>query len=136
MPEQNGLTPQEDQSQQELELALGSLSPVVGRVDPVSAAFLAGRRSVRRQVVGWQSAAAILLIAGGLSWVLPVKSPVVHRAESVQAVALITPEAAPAQPLSDQSLLMLQNAVRDKGLDGLPTSNVPELQVVRAGDIF
>ena len=136
MPEQNGLTPQSDQPHQELELALRSLSPVVGRFDPISAAFSAGRRSARRQVVWWQSAAAILLVAAGVSWLVPAKHPVIHRAESVQSVALNAPEAVTVPPLSDQSLFMLQNAVRDKGLDGLPASNLPEVQVVRAGDMF
>ena len=46
MQEQNGLTPQE----QELELALQSLTPTSGELSPLSAAFAAGRRSARRQI--------------------------------------------------------------------------------------
>jgi hypothetical protein len=132
MQEQDGLTPQ----QQKLELALKSLSPAVGRIDPISAAFSAGRQSSQGQIVWLRSVTALCLVAGTISWLLPVKNPAIRRIDVVQFVAQTIPVTTPPQPMSAQSLVMLQNAVRDKGLDGLPASKLPEIQVVRAGDMF
>ena len=67
MQDEAGLDPPE----RELELALRSLAPAVARIDPVSAAFEAGRRSSRRQVRLWQSAVAALLLVSAGSWLIP-----------------------------------------------------------------
>jgi hypothetical protein len=64
--EDDGLSP----AQRELESALRSLSPAPRDVDPIAAAYEAGRRSLRWHVHAWQSAAALVLIALGATWLM------------------------------------------------------------------
>ena len=71
MQEQQGLTP----AQQELEGALKSLIPASGQIDPIAAAFGAGRAAARRQIRAWQSVTGLLLLVAAGSWLLPVSHP-------------------------------------------------------------
>jgi hypothetical protein len=141
MPEHDdqprGLKP----GQRELERALRSLAPRAPRVDPVAAAFDAGRRSSRRHVQLWRSAAAALLLIAGGSWLIPIgrRGADVTRPVSPGSTLVIHMrplQPAPAQPLPDESLIMLQQAMREKGLDGLPAPRLPAVRPVAAGDLF
>jgi hypothetical protein len=137
--EPRGLNP----AQREVEGALRSLAPAPARVDPVAAAFNAGRRSAGRQVHLWRSAAAFLLLLSAGSWLVPLSrkgSSGVTPPEPAGSLAVIPTRSqvppTPAQPLPEESLIMLQQAVRDKGLDGLPAPRLPAVREVGAGDLF
>jgi hypothetical protein len=137
--EPRGLNP----AQREVEGALRSLAPASARVDPVAAAFDAGRRSTARQVQLWQSATVVLLLVGAGSWFIPagrrgagLPTPEVPGSVAVIPAHLPAAQAAPVQPLPDESLLMLQQLVRDKGVDGLPAPRLPAVRPVRADELF
>ena len=132
MQDEHALTP----AQRELELALKSVPPTAARVDSVAAAFSAGRRSARRRERLWQSAAVVLLLAAAGSWLAPAW----HMADlpSDRSGVMLT-DAHPQSPvrsLSDQSLLILQAAVREKGVDGLPAIDVPPVYNVQPTGTF
>jgi hypothetical protein len=118
-----------------LESALKSLVPVAAaKVDPLAAAFAAGRRSSRQTIRAWQSAAAVMFLLAGGSWamrlatVLPRPSAIV-----VELPATATPR---AQAAGDQTLIMLQRAVEDHGIDGLPASPLPSVRMIQMKDIL
>jgi hypothetical protein len=119
------------ESLNEFEAALKSLTPTEGRVDPVAAAYEAGRRSAAGQLRVWRAAAAVMVVVGAAAVMLSRSSPNVPRSASPVAI-MATQPAAPAAP--PQSLFMLQRAVREHGLDGLPASDLPPAQDLRAGD--
>ena len=114
--EQNPLTP----AQRELEEALRSIAPTAAGIDPVAAAFAAGRHSARFQVHLWRSAAAILLLIGVIAALMPSM-----RAAQAPAPLAVQTHAPAAATLSSQSMLALQQGVREKGLAGLAPVHVP-----------
>jgi hypothetical protein len=122
MSEQDGLSPAE----RELEAALRSLAP--------AAAFEAGRRSTRRQVRRWQlAAAAMLLVTAGMWW-----APAGHDSFATTTDKLSVPLAESVrgtQPRAEQSLLMLRQAVWEKGVDGLPAVPLPPASSTRASEL-
>ena len=135
--ENDDLTP----ADRELEAALKSLAPSrTTGIDPVAAAFAAGSRATRRQLHFWQAtAAAVLLIAIG-SWVIPLGRDG-HRPSSVIATAPLSmpPDIAVAtaqSPPPSHSLIMLEEAVRANGVDGLPATELPTVQNLRVSDLF
>jgi hypothetical protein len=130
MQEPNGL----NDEQRELELALRSLPPATARIDPIAAAFTAGRKSSRRQLRLWRSAATlILLIAVGSRLITTARNSAVAPSDiSDTTVAIHTPPAPPAP----QSLQVLQETVREKGLDGLPSADIPSVQIISIGNLF
>jgi hypothetical protein len=130
MQEPNGL----NDEQRELELALRSLSPAVANIDPIAAAFTAGRKSSRRQLRLWRSAATLMLLIAVASRLIPTgrNSAVVPSAITDTTVAIHTPPAPPAP----QSLQVLQETIRDKGPDGLPSVDVPNVQIISVGNLF
>jgi hypothetical protein len=136
MSEPDGLNPAE----RELEAALKSLAPAATHIDPIAAAFEAGQRSCRRQMRVWQAAAAALLLAGTGLWFVPAgqqtgAAPSGASASSIaERVELIHPDSAPAKPLGDQSLMMLQAAVAARGLDALPEVQLPHTPQVFVGE--
>jgi hypothetical protein len=129
MQEQNGLTPAE----QELELAMKSLSPSATRIDPVAAAFDAGRRSSQKYVRLWRAAAVFILLIGAGSWLAPARHITVVRPHEVSEPAIALQ---PSQPPAAESLQALQQTVSEKGLDGLPAANVPTVHILRVEDSF
>jgi hypothetical protein len=130
MQEQDGLTPGE----RELELAMKSLSPAAARIDPIAAALAAGRRSGRRQLRLWRAAAVFMLLIGVGSWLAPARrSAVVPPHDFSEPVVAFRP---PAEPLAAESVQALQEAMREKGPDGLPAANIPTVRILRAGDVF
>jgi hypothetical protein len=136
MQEQDGLTPDGlSPGETELESAMRSLSPSAARIDPIAAAFTAGRRSSQRPMRIWRAAAVLMLLMGAGSWLAPARRnpPVQPRGFSEPAVAI---QPAPAEPLAAESMQVLEQTVREKGLDGLPAENIPAVHVLHPDDIF
>jgi hypothetical protein len=145
MQEQDGLTPDGlppeglnphglSPGARELELAMKSLSPAAARIDGIAAAFAAGRRSGERPMRVWRAAAVLMLLVGAGSWLMPARhNAAVPSQEFSPAIAI---EPSPAAPLAAESLQVLQQTVREKGLDGLPAENIPAVHVINAEDIF
>jgi hypothetical protein len=120
MSEQDGLNPAE----RELEGALRRLAPAAARIDPVAAAFEAGRRSTRGRVRLWQSIAAAMVIVTVGTWLIPLRT--IKLGGRLEVASTPTAEGFPAaRPPSDQSLLMLRQAVWERGVDGLPAVALP-----------
>lgn len=119
----------------ELEAALGSLAPSKLQIDPVVAAFLAGRRAGRRQLRIWQSVAAMLLVVSAGIWLtagtadhfMLVQHP---QRTHLRGNAELGDELVAAR-FSSQSFAVLQAAVREHGLDGLPVVELPSAQLTR-----
>jgi hypothetical protein len=120
----------------ELESALRSLSPAAARIDPISAAFTAGRRLGRRQIRIWQSAALILLV-GAASWIMTIgHRPGIQVRERFEATTAPRADEELSQAPAAESLLALQEIAKDKGLDALPSANLPAVQAINVGNLF
>ena len=131
--EQDNLT----SADREFEAALKSLAPSrASRIDPIAAAFSAGSRAVRRQIRYWQSAvAAVLIIAVG-SWLIPFDRA--RRAPSTvteRAVIVASNPALPNAP-ARQSVVMLQHVMVEKGVDGLPATELPTVGNLSVSDLL
>jgi hypothetical protein len=130
MSDQDELNPAE----LEFEAALKSLSPAATRLDPVSAAYEAGRRSVRSQVRVWQAAAAVLTLVGAGSWLLPSGQQLVAVEKvRVPTVVAVSRESA---PISEQSMMMLQKAIWEKGVDGMSPVQLAPTKVIHVDEII
>jgi hypothetical protein len=127
MSEQDGLNPAE----RELEEALKSIAPAAARIDTIGAAFEAGRRSVRSQLQLWRAATAAALLIGVGSWFVPLGSGF-----RPGAPVIAQRPASFAHPLAAQSVLMLQAAVREHGLAGLPPTRLPVVGSGRPSDLL
>ena len=121
MSEQDGLTPE----LAALSEALKTLKPAAARVDPVAAAFDAGRRSALRPLRVWQSIAAMFLVAGSATAVLSFHRDVITPPAAAPVIAEESQQLPPAQPISAQSWLALQATVSRNGIDALPVSDIP-----------
>jgi hypothetical protein len=131
-------------AERELESALAALSPArAGGLDPVAAAFAAGRRSVRREARAWRAAAIVMLAIGGAGgWFTRVTGhsqpsrsdgTTVFVKSHESPASQRTPQAAPAQ-----SWLMLRGALIEGGVERLPAASptpVPT-QTMRAADVL
>jgi hypothetical protein len=129
MPDERERAESMNDADRDLELALRTLSPsrssTATIVDPIAAAFAAGQRSSRRALRLWQSAtAAAVVIAGGVLLTSPSIRPAfpVVPSDSRVVVATSPPPIEPSAAPSDQSLIMLWQAVRERGVDRLPVS--------------
>ncbi len=127
----DGLTPGE----RELELAMKSLSPSAARIDPIAAAFAAGRRTGQRPMRIWRAAAILMLLVGVGSWLVPVRHNVAIQPREISEPAVAIQPSRP-EPLAAESLQVLEQTVREKGLDGLPAENIPAVHVLHPDDIF
>jgi len=128
MSQQDGLTPE----LAALSEALKTLKPTPARVDPVAAAFAAGRRSALRPLRVWQSIAAAVLVAGTATSLLSLHRDAMNP-PTVKPVIVQSSEPLPsAQPMSAQSLLALQATVSRDGLDALPVSDIPSSNAMNA----
>ena len=129
MSDQDELNPAE----RELEAALKSLSPVATRLDPVSAAYEAGRRSVQSQVRVWRAAAAALALVGAGSWLFPNgQNQVAVQQVQVPTVVTVSRESA---PMSEQSMVMLRKAIWEKGVDGMSPVQLAPAKVIHVDEI-
>ena len=119
----------------EFEDALRSLSPKTARIDPVAAAFCAGERSARRTTRRWQAVAAVMVLALVSSWLIPSFDRATTSPHLV--VQLQSPDSAAVVPAVDaHSVLAMQEAIRDRGLSGLPRAEIPTVRAFDAEDIF
>jgi hypothetical protein len=133
MQEPNGL----NHEQRELESALRCLSPAAAKIDPITAAFTAGRRSSRRQLHLWRSATVLILLVGAASRLMPPErnAAVQPRDFSENKIAIRSEQPPPEAP-APQSVRVLQETMREKGPDGLPSANVPSVQIISIGNLF
>jgi hypothetical protein len=116
-------------AQREVVRALQTIHATTVRLDPTAAAFIAGRQSARRRIRVWQSAAAAMLLLDIGSHLLP---PAAAPTPAPHVEMVVTTE--PMRPLPSQSVLMLQDAVRKKGLAGLSVIELPTATSVRPGN--
>lgn len=127
MSEQDRLNPAE----RELEEALRSLAPTAAHVDPIGAAFEAGRRSTRRQVRLWRSATAASLVVLAVASVIPTgpvgvtRAPIIAEHAAPTSPHAIRPVSFAREPVAEHSLVMLQAAIREHGVSGLPATELP-----------
>jgi hypothetical protein len=129
MSDQDELNPGE----RELESALKSLTPRASRLDPVAAAYTAGQRSARREVRRWRVATAAIALVGVATWLLPAGQIGTNRMHLVAPVGVAaSPEMA---PVSEQSMVMLQKTVWEKGVDGLTPVQLAPTQVMHIDEI-
>jgi hypothetical protein len=131
MQEPNGLDPAE----REVEEALRTLMPTAARIDPVAAAYAAGRRSARNQLQRWRIAAAALLVAGAGSWLLPAGEHGANVERSQVSIASETSTDSLPHP-SAHSLVALRYAVFQRGIEALPTTPIPPSRPVRSKDLL
>src|SRR5271154_6069830 len=102
------------QHEDEFSRDLKSLIPQAARIDPVAAAYTAGRRSARRQMRVWQLGCLIAVLGVGATWA--GRSGQIQSSPTIMSVA--TSESRP--PLSDASAIMMQQAALANGADALP----------------
>jgi hypothetical protein len=122
-----------DAVNRELETALRNLSPKTVKVDPIAAAFAAGRRSANRRLYRWQSAAAALLLVNVGLWLVPIHRDAAPTIVQVQPISIPQP-ALPPTPLSEQSLAVLQQRVLEHGVDALPVMQRTSFKAVGVWD--
>ena len=129
MSDQDELNPAE----RELEATLKSLTPRATRLDPVTAAYKAGQRSAHREVQGWRMATAVAAIFGAGTWLLPVGQNLLAEKPVRGPIAVaMSPE---LRPVSEQSMVMLQKAVWEKGVDGLTPVQLAPARVIHIDEI-
>ena len=122
-----------DAVNRELEDALRNLSPKMAKVDPIAAAFSAGRRSANHRLHVWQSAVAAMLLVNVGLWFAPIHRPAAPTISQVQPVGIFQPTP-PSSPLSEQSIAVMEQRVLEHGVDALPVTHIPAQQPVRLRD--
>jgi hypothetical protein len=136
-----GLNPAE----RELEAALAGLSPTqADRLDPLAAAFTAGRGSAQRQARIWRSMAMAMLVIGAGGWLSAAAARLGPRTATpperptvlVNSHGPAIPQQLPRSAAPAQSWLMLRGAVLDGSLERLPASPTPATQTMRAADML
>jgi hypothetical protein len=141
MPQQDdNLSP----ADRELEAALMSLVPAAALgIDAIAAAFAAGQRSTRRQVFAWRCATAATMFAAVALWAtwsvqtFRDQFPEQSSRSSIAYHAAPTPAPAPTYTTAaQQSVLILNQAVRERGIDGLPAPQLPAARVDAPMDLF
>jgi hypothetical protein len=112
---------------------LRSLAPAQVRIDSVAAAYAAGRNSAKRQLLHWRAIAAVLLVTGTASWLLPAGESMVREARPPSNFA----SAAPGVRVADahaQSLAALQYAMYRNGVQSMPVTSIPTAGSIRVSD--
>jgi hypothetical protein len=118
----------------ELEGMLRSLAPRSAQMNPLAAAFDAGRISQQSRVRAWRSVAVLMLLVGAAGWVLQLPHQINSSSRNGSVVMVrATP---PVSPLPDHSLLMIQQAVGERGVDALPASELPNVRSVSPRDLL
>jgi hypothetical protein len=129
MSDQDELNPAE----RELEAALKSLTPRAARLDPVAAAYSAGQRSARREVRRWRVATAAMALLGAGTLLLPMgQNLLTEKQVRVPVVVAVSPE---MRPVSEQSMVMLQKTVWEKGVDGLTPVQLAPTKVMHIDEV-
>ena len=134
MQEPDGL----NAAQREFERALRSVAPTAAQVDPVAAAFAAGKASGRRQMHFWRAAAVVALAIGIGIRLLPAGrgGAVTLPHDRPGSIVVFQRESTPTAALPDQSVLMLQRALEKQGVEGLPAARLCPVQTLHAGDVL
>ena len=151
MSEQSFREDESGPADRELEAVLAGLRPTVGHLDPLDAMFEAGRRSARstlgRQLLGWRAAAAIAVLALGVSIAVQAKS---GREERLAQSGMTTKIGVPVDPptpsdgeeriviaaLPPDSLLALQQRAMEERFEMPPSPRLRPLGEIRAGDFW
>ena len=133
MAEEDGLSGAE----RELESALKSVPPIEVAVDPIQAAYVAGRRSQQRAVRIWQGGTLAATAAACVFAWLPIgqfrsKSNAVVPGHSVA----VQNRGATAAAAVDQETAMTEQAVLDHGLDGLSPLRLPDFSSADSSGAF
>jgi hypothetical protein len=123
--------------QAELEAELRKLSLGDCRINAISAAFTAGRRSMRLRLAAWQASAGLmLLLVASISLRAFVQRPARPQLPVAGATGIVAAPAEAIAPPQPQSLAVLEKTVRDGGLDALPSPALPEIKPLYAGELF
>jgi hypothetical protein len=130
MSDQNELNPAE----RELESALKSLMPTGARLNPVAAAYSAGQRSARRDVRRWRTATAAMALVGASGWLLPVGQDLLAGKQTRFPATIVT--VTDTQAVPEQSMIMLQKVVWEKGVDGLAPVQLAPTKAIHANEII
>jgi hypothetical protein len=117
---------QEDDVNVEFERALKSLRPTGVKVDDVSAAYAAGRRTGRRGVWAWRGVAGVLLVVGLGGWIRNAGAG--REPAETRTTTYVKREAG---PVSEQSVVRLQRAVEKDGVAGLPVTELTAARGLR-----
>jgi hypothetical protein len=120
-------------AERELEGALKSLAPRAARLNPVAAAYSAGQLSARREVQRWRVATVGMALLGAVTWLLPVGQSLLGEKQVGGPVAVAV--SAERRPVSEQSMVMLQKAVWEKGVDGLIPVQLAPTKVIHIEEI-
>ena len=115
----------------QLEETLKSFTPSKARVDVVGAAYEAGRRSVRRQLRLWRAATAALLLIGAGVVLFPIEGP-----RSNVPIAIARPSPVVSQRLAAQSVISLEAAIREHGVEGLPANGFADVGRLQLPDLL
>jgi hypothetical protein len=130
MQHEQDLTP----AQREFELGLRTLAARPGQMDAIAAAFAAGQRSQNRSLRIWRSATALLLLIAGTSFLVP-PGRTLNPAPIIRSVPVAADSSLPPAPqVSDQSLMILQQAVSRRGVDSLPESRLPIIRSMMSNE--
>jgi hypothetical protein len=120
------------EEQDPLAAALKSLAPAAAKIDPVAAAFAAGRKTGARRAHVWQAATALSLALCAAAWVWPASQP--PEKQSVTVAAHVAER--PPGPVSEQSILYLQEVVLRRGVDGMPRPDVASAGRVNVQELY
>jgi hypothetical protein len=126
-----------DPADQVLAAALKSVAPAAVSIDPVAAAFIAGRSNARKQNRLWQGTALLAVALCCAGWLKPPAQsdrPTTHDTGSNTAVVSATEQS--IGPISPLSALSLQRAVLEHGMAGLPPVEVSSNQPVNVQELF
>ncbi len=114
---------------QELEDALSrSMKPAATSIDSVAAAYGAGHNAARREVRNWRAATIAMFAIGAAGWLIPARSAAPRPATMTTVVVNDSPRP------SATSLVVLQRAIMENGLDDLPEAQLPAASSISAGD--
>ena len=129
MSQQDELNP----ADQEVAEALRSLVPTAVQIDPVAAAFAAGRQSAQTQLVRWRAVAAALLVASSAAWLWPEGEPDTGANRLQPAVDSRIADGRFLDSHS-QCVVALQHSIYRNGVQSMPPTNIPRAGSIRVGD--
>jgi hypothetical protein len=113
--------------------ALRSLVPAAAEIDPVVAAFAAGRQSAQNQLVRWRALAAALLVAGSAPWLWPT-GELGSGANHAQPVVVSHIADGGLTDRHAQSLVALHHSIYRNGIQSMPATNIPAAVSIRVSD--
>jgi hypothetical protein len=119
----------------DFEARLKLLSPAAGRVDAVTAAYIAGKRNSQRAINRWRGVAGLITVAAIAPWMVPKSRPVVVAPAEI-AIFQTAPTPEQVEPIPPGNIWQLRAAVLEKGLDGLPKTELPPAEPTHAFDIY